>query len=73
MTWMPLAEQTLDDMETISNNPQTLKVQIEELKVSQRLIFFMLHDIYSLSTIYFKVYSMNTCNVYSTFVLRKNI
>lgn len=41
MTWMPLAEQTLDDMETISNNPQTLKGQIEELKVSQRLNFYV--------------------------------
>jgi hypothetical protein len=35
MTWMPLAEQTLDDMETPSNHPQTLKSQIEELKVNK--------------------------------------
>lgn len=35
MTWLPLAEQTLDEMETPSSNPQNLKTQIEELKVSQ--------------------------------------
>lgn len=35
MTWLPLAEQTLDEMETPSSSPQTLKTQIEELKVSQ--------------------------------------
>lgn len=35
MTWLPLAEQTLDEMEAPSSSPQTLKTQIEDLKVSQ--------------------------------------
>lgn len=46
MTWMPLAEQNLDDMETPSSHPQTLKSQIEELKVKHLtyLVCYLLHE-----------------------------
>lgn len=63
MTWLPLAEQTLDEMETPSSSPQTLKTQIEELKVSQ---CYTPYTAWNVQFMYysFQDYSMKIYNVY---------
>lgn len=63
MTWLPLAEQTLDEMETPSSSPQNLKTQIEELKVSQ---CYTAKTAFNIQCMYysFQGYSMRLYNVY---------